>query len=522
MAGYDIGVRSRLNKEGVSNDRISYDQTNGVMVDSKSFMKPSKVYQGTAYTDNTGFNKAWDTFNKAQQPPAPIVQPTPNYGKTPEVTQQYDSYAQTYKNPETEKVNTVIQQLLNYGKNQQNFDPYSSSGYAAAQAQAQRSAQANTRAAQEAYGSAGFGRSTGLGERVAGINNASTEYLLTQVVPQLEAQEQARRQQEYNNILNALSPLMDQQGRSDKLVQQNQDNAFRKGDLLGSYNDPRLDDLYNQVLQQKDAYGAAKTAEERQQANASANAIRALIDQLGGDSSLVGANINSTQANANKGNFGQKTLGGQAQDLQNRQANLGAAMDVSNLTGSVVTPQNDWTGLYRQAADGGLGQTLEGQQVSSGLVSEQQNRDLSTREAAMREWQTTGYATPAVAQVLGVPEGTPTSDQSYRQATLTLDQDKFTYDQMADAAKANTVETVTAATAGDMLSQALQKVVGIDDEGKQKFGVLSDPTKREEAFVNMINTTGLRGNDVDTALTKAGYAINEINALQKEYPEVFQ
>ena len=101
MAGYDIGVRSRLNKEGVSNDRISYDQTNGVMVDSKSFMKPSKVYQGTAYTDNTGFNKAWDTFNKAQQPPAPIVQPTPNYGKTPEVTQQYDSYAQTYKNPET-------------------------------------------------------------------------------------------------------------------------------------------------------------------------------------------------------------------------------------------------------------------------------------------------------------------------------------------------------------------------------------------------------------------------------------
>ena len=93
---------------------------------------------------------------------------------------------------------------------------------------------------------------------------------------------------------------------------------------------------------------------------------------------------------------------------------------------------------------------------------------------------------------------------------------------MADAAKANTVETVTAATAGDMLSQALQKVVGIDDEGKQKFGVLSDPTKREEAFVNMINTTGLRGNDVVTALTKAGYAINEINALQKEYPEVFQ
>ena len=222
---------------------------------------------------------------------------------------------------------------------------------------------------------------------------------------------------------------------------------------------------------------------------------------------------------------GKRTLGGQAQDLQSRQANLGAAMDVSNLTGNIVSPQSDWTGLFRQAADGGLGQTLQGQQVASGLMSEQQSRDLATRNAALQEWATTGTATPAVAAALGVPVGTPTSDQSYRQASLTLDQDKFTYAQMADAANAqnNAAQTVSAATAGDMLSQALQKVVGTDsDTGKTKYGVLSDPGKREEAFVNMLNTTGLRGPDVVTALTKAGYSIAEINALQKEYSEYFQ
>lgn len=41
--------------------------------------------------------------------------------------------------------------------------------------------------------------------------------------------------------------------------------------------------------------------------------------------------------------------------------------------------------------------------------SEQQQRI----ENAMRIWQLYGYATPEVADILGVPEGTPTSDQAY-------------------------------------------------------------------------------------------------------------
>ncbi|WP_138752757.1 hypothetical protein [Paenibacillus sinopodophylli] len=219
---------------------------------------------------------------------------------------------------------------------------------------------------------------------------------------------------------------------------------------------------------------------------------------------------------------GTRTLQGQAMDLQNKQANQDTAFQYMDRFGQLVNPQSDWSGYGRQVAAGGQPQTLQGQQVASGLISEQQNRELATRQSALQEWQTTGAATPAVSAILGVPIGTPTSDQSYRQASLTLDQDKFKYSQWADAAKAGEQKTVNASTAGDMLSQALQKVVGTDEDGKVKYGVYSDPDTREQAFVNMLTTTGLRGPDVVTALTKAGYTMNEINALQREYAEFFQ
>ncbi|OVE53227.1 hypothetical protein, partial [Chryseobacterium mucoviscidosis] len=83
------------------------------------------------------------------------------------------------------------------------------------QAQADRRAQAGTRAAQEALGSAGFGRSTALGERAQGIQNEQTEYLETQVIPMILQNERAKQQQVYDNLANLLNPLMQQQGYTD-------------------------------------------------------------------------------------------------------------------------------------------------------------------------------------------------------------------------------------------------------------------------------------------------------------------
>lgn len=52
------------------------------------------------------------------------------------------------------------------------------------------------------------------------------------------------------------------------------------------------------------------------------------------------------------------SLAGQQAQLQRQQANLEAALGVAGLTGSVVNPQADWSGLFRQAAAGGNGPTM--------------------------------------------------------------------------------------------------------------------------------------------------------------------
>ncbi|WP_199614628.1 hypothetical protein [Paenibacillus alkalitolerans] len=114
-------------------------------------------------------------------------------------------------NPADQQINDMITAIMNQMNNQTPIDPYSTDAFRAAQAQSERAQHSQTRAAQEAYGSAGFGRSTGLGERVAGIAGDQQEYLMTQVVPQIIAQEQAQRQQQFNNMIAALSPLYNQQ-----------------------------------------------------------------------------------------------------------------------------------------------------------------------------------------------------------------------------------------------------------------------------------------------------------------------
>ncbi|MGK9250829.1 hypothetical protein [Paenibacillus humicus] len=67
------------------------------------------------------------------------------------------------------------------------------------------------------------------------------------------------------------------------------------------------------------------------------------------------------------------SLAGQQAQLQSKQANLDAALSVAGLTGNIVNPQADWTGLFRQAAAGGNGQTMAAlQQAFQQAMSQQQ------------------------------------------------------------------------------------------------------------------------------------------------------
>lgn len=118
--------------------------------------------------------------------------------------------------PQDAQIKGWIENIMNQMNNLEQFDPYSSPAYEAAQAQSQRAGQQATRAAQESLGSAGFGRSTRLTDRAQRIQNDQNEYLMTQVIPQIIAQNEAKKQLEMQNRLALLNPLMTQQRTLDE------------------------------------------------------------------------------------------------------------------------------------------------------------------------------------------------------------------------------------------------------------------------------------------------------------------
>lgn len=118
--------------------------------------------------------------------------------------------------PQDAQIQQLIQQITGQMGQRQPFDPYASPEFAAQEARSQRAAQQGIRSAQEALGSAGFGRSTVLGERAQGIQNEQEDFLRTQVIPQIIAQNEARKQQELQNQMAILDPLMQQQRTLDE------------------------------------------------------------------------------------------------------------------------------------------------------------------------------------------------------------------------------------------------------------------------------------------------------------------
>jgi hypothetical protein len=520
--GYTLGVRNALNQKGISNERIGYDPTNGVTVDGQSFLRPAKTYQGTAYSSPQDFNNAWQQYSKPKgtptssptqasgqyRPSVPSYAQVPQTGYQPQQTQQQPSYgaynpytSTTSQNPYTSQADAVIKQLLNYGQNQAAFDPYSSSAYKAAEAQAQRAAQQSTRQAQESLGMSGFGRSSVLGERVAGINNDANEYLMTQVLPQIEAQEAARRQQEYNNTLQALGQLMNQQGRADQQVQQGFNNNLAITDRTGNYLPQGANEIIQQLLGLKgQAEQRGISAQDRAGLSSQADVLRNQLQGMGVDISNLGAG--TSRANAMAGlPTGQRTLAGQQQDLANRQANLNAALQVGHQTGYNVMPTNDWAGLYRQVISGKdtggnpLTRTFEGQQFDANQAQRTIDNNFRQAQADIDNKYQQGQLSLAEAQ----------------EARMQLQQD---YDE---AYRRYGIEQAGNKYSGMTPNQVLNAVVdsfgGVDEDGK-KTGKI-DPGRKKDAFTAIVDA-GLSEAQTDQLLATAGFTKDEINKFIKE------
>lgn len=202
MAVNDVAIRQSLNERGIGNERIGWDNTRKVVtVDGKDFLQSSNIQDERSYADPNVFNQA------LQQ-----IQPTQS--------------TQPAVNPYDTQINTLLSQLMNQIQSPQQFDPYSSPQYQAAQQQTQKQAQQGIRSAQESLGASGFGRSTNLADRAQRIQNQANQYLQTQILPQIIAQNQAQQQQQVGNLLNVLGATTQQQGVFGTRQQQQTENQL--------------------------------------------------------------------------------------------------------------------------------------------------------------------------------------------------------------------------------------------------------------------------------------------------------
>lgn len=319
-SGYDTAIRKSLVNKGVSNADIGFNPGTGyVTVKGRDAIKAPKVYNGTSFTTQQDFNTQYDTFNRAQQQPAQTgVQPT-SFGQAPTGTRVgtgvgVQQPTPTYTPPQTgynQQIQDIISQLSQQATAPQQFtDVRQSPEYAAFAAQSGRRQQEGIRAAQEALGSAGFGRSTTLGESAGRVAGQEQQFLESQVVPQLMAQQEAQRQQQFQNILQSLQPLLQQQQFAEQTAQS-------RAGLTGAFLPPEAQNTINQLLALKQqAEAPTITREARTGLSSQADVLRSQLAAMGVDPSVFGAGRTAAQATGAMPTAGIQTQAAQAQQFE--------------------------------------------------------------------------------------------------------------------------------------------------------------------------------------------------------------
>lgn len=476
-------TRDALNSYGIDNSRIGYN--NGyTTVDGKYFGTPSANIGGTTYYDPTGFNNALGNY------------------RINDMQTQILNNTQLPENAYTAQIDALLKQL-GQSANTQSVDPYTTPEYAAYQAQADRRAQAGTRAAQEALGSAGFGRSTALGERAQGIQNEQTEYLETQVIPMLLANERAKQQQVYDNLAALLNPLMSQQGYTDQRSLQNLQNQYNALGMLtseqqrgldnnradaaltGSYLTPEQQSMVNSLLslkQQAETKGITK--DQRNVLSKQADQIRSRMQASGLDPTQFGANVNySTAAQSMPG----RTLAGQQVDMQrqNQQFNQG-----------MQTRQQDF---------------LEGQQGIDNAFRAEQFAYQKARDAiGDSQWKAQfdqnatqfnlNYALNQLQQQ---------DDSAYRNAMLAINQDE---NSRAWLGLNNPTTEYNGMSANQVLSALQSQYVNSDG----KFVAPKDFATKDQIYQQIVGYQLPSGQE-DQVMLSMGLTAKDIQELDKKY-----
>jgi hypothetical protein len=220
------------------------------------------------------------------------------------------------------------------------FNAETDPSYQAALRAAQQNLEVNQKNTNAQLRATGQGKSS-YSETVANqLANQSAENVANNILPVYAQQAYQQYQDSIGNQRNLYQDYN----------QQDFQNPLTEAQTTGNYLPAEAKQAIQNLLSLKtQAESKGITAQDRAGLSSQADQIRNQLKSLGIDPSFYGANKTAAQASQNNPSI--RTLAGVAQDQSVKNANLDAATAVSNMTGRVITPQEDWQGLVRQASN---------------------------------------------------------------------------------------------------------------------------------------------------------------------------
>lgn len=410
--------------------------------------------------------------------------------------------------------------IANREQSQFSYDPNADPLYQAALKRAQANIDSGNSATQAELNRRGILNSTITSDRMSELAAQEMGRVETDVMPSLMQQayqqymdNEALKQQQFSN-LGALSQSY--LGEDQRQF----GNRVTEGELTGNYMPEGAQNAINNILQLKQqAEAKGITAAERAQLSAQADGYRAQLLSMGIDPTQYASGVNYNTARTN--NAGIRTLGGQTMDLQNKTANLNAAGAYMDATGRVVTPQSDWSGLARQAANPNAPLTMAGQNQAFNQGQQQWQNNFAMEQFAYtkaRDAVADSQWSQQFAENMrqfglnyAMTELQRQDDNAYRNAMTAISQDE---NARAWLGMQNTQPAeYSGMTAGQVLSALQSQYI---DPVTEKYAPPKDSATKEQIYMQ-VTGFGLPVGQDDQVLLSMGLTQKDIQDFDKKY-----
>lgn len=322
--------------------------------------------------NQSGYQGAVKTYMNQQQGGA--GSPVASARSMASTTSAASPYSTQNYSSQTNELLKSMMDRINQPTKEFSYNPQADPAYQAALARAKANINAGNSQAQAEMNRRGILNSTITSDRMGEISAREMGRVETDTLPSLMQQayqrymnDQAQQQQNFANMGNLAQMYSNEDQRGFE-------NRVTEAGLTGNWMSPQASAYLQELLglkQQAETKGITK--DERAQLSSQADGIRAQLQALGVDPSQFAASVSYNQAS--KVNPGVRTLQGQQADLQNKQSNWNAYMDMVNQTGNLGTgPKHNWQQLQNNANAGGL--TLSGQQMQNNMQQQQFNNTM--------------------------------------------------------------------------------------------------------------------------------------------------